>query len=71
MSYKYAGMRIIRAAHLSVIAALSPQVLLFHGKRPSTVKLVDNRAPLESSEFLHALTVESRQPRRVSFFLGK
>lgn len=52
-----------------VITALPLQVLLFYGEGPATIKLVDNRSPLESGEFLQALVVESRHPRRILLVL--
>jgi hypothetical protein len=57
--------------HISVITALSLQLLLFYGESPAAVKLVDNRSPFESGELLHALVVESCQPRRIFLILFK
>ena len=48
------------------ITALSLQVLLFYGEGPAAVKLVYDRTPSESGEFLHALVVESRHTFRIS-----
>lgn len=57
--------------HISVITALSLQLLLFYGESPAAVKLVDNRSPFESGELLHALVVESCHPRRIFLMLFK
>jgi hypothetical protein len=57
--------------HISVITALSLQLLLFYGESPAAVKLVDNRSPFESGELLHALVVESCHPRRIFLILFK
>ena len=54
-----------------VITALSLHALLFYGDGPTAIKLIDNSSPFQSYELLHALTVESRYPRRILFFLLK
>jgi hypothetical protein len=55
------------------IAAVSLQALLFlfYGEGPAAVKLVHDRTPLESGEFLHALIVERCHAFRISFILPK
>jgi hypothetical protein len=53
------------------IAALSLQALLFYGEGPAAVKLVHDRTPFESGEFLHALIVERCHAFRISFILPK
>jgi hypothetical protein len=53
------------------ITAFSLQVLLFYGEGPATIKLVHDRTPLESGEFLHALIVESRHTFRIAFILSR
>jgi hypothetical protein len=64
-------------AHCSILGAVSTiavfllQILPFNRERPPTIELVDDRAPLESGKFLHALVIEGRYPSWVLLILFK